>query len=71
MIMITPEQYSHFLKQEVQLIKYKETCISKSAEIKSLQTKVSYFKKEVLKLRNRNNAMESDTDDPVFANVIH
>lgn len=53
MISISCEEYSRLLKSNVQLIKYKELCQTKSSEIKRLQDQVGYFKKLVHMLRHK------------------
>lgn len=71
-MVISAEEYSRLLKQEIQLIKYKESCQQKSVEVKRLQDQVIYLKKQVL----RRKLQAEHPDDPenkkqhVFANVM-
>lgn len=67
------EDYDRFLKQEIQLIKFKESCQKKSAELKRLHDQLAYFKKQVLILRNKQNSdqnCENRPKKPTFANVM-
>lgn len=68
---IFAEEYARLLKQEIQMIKYKEACQEKSAEIKKLQDQLSYFKKQVLILRNNQKEVEPPSKKHTdFATVI-
>lgn len=70
-VTILAEDYARFLKQEIQLMKCKELCQNKTAELKRLQTQLSYFKKQVLILRkNQKNNEDSENKKPIFANVM-
>lgn len=65
------EEYDRFLKQEIQLIKFKESCHKKSAELKKLHDQLAYFKKQVLILRNKpNDDQNCENKKPNLANVI-
>lgn len=69
-VTIFAEEYARLLKQEIQLIKYKESCQTKSAEVKRLQDQLAYYRKQVLLLR-RGNEDEPENKKPFdFANVM-
>lgn len=70
-VTIFAEEYARFLKQEIQMIKYKEACQEKAAEIKKLQDQLGYFKKQVLILRNNQKEVEPPSKKQSdFATVI-
>lgn len=59
-ILISPNDYARFLKQEIQLTRYDEIIRTKAAEIKRLQSQVSYYKKQSSHLRKN---LEEDSID--------
>lgn len=67
-ILISSEEYAHFLKQSVQLIKFKELNQNKALEIKRLQTQVAYYKKQNTMLRKPEG--DDDATDNKIPKVI-
>lgn len=73
MVIVFTDEYARLLKQEVQLIQYKESCNAKALELKRLQDQLSYFKKQISMLRNKQmNDQDDATNEKtsLFANVM-
>ena len=63
-------EYARLLRNEVQLVRFKESCNSKANEIKKLQTQLAYFKRQAMK-RSAEASQEPEEDEHAdFANVI-
>lgn len=71
-MLVKPEEYARLLKQEIQLIKLKETCQKKSTELKRLQNQNAYLQKQLFIARSN----RKKGDDPeqnmqsIFENVM-
>lgn len=66
------EEYARLLKQEIQLIKLKETCQKKSTELKRLQNQNAYLQKQ-LYIARKNKKKEDDPEQnhqTIFGNVM-
>lgn len=71
MVTIHADEYARLLKQEIQLIKYKESCTTKAAEVKRLQDQLAHFKKHVAMLRSqKEDSLDTENKKPLFANVM-
>lgn len=66
-ITISCAEYLRLLHDNVQMMKYKEACKSKSNEVKSLQSQLMYYKKRAMQ-RNDGMPVEDHVDDS--SNVI-
>lgn len=69
-ITIGSDEYTRLLKQEIQLIKYKETCQAKAVEVKRLQTQLAYFKKQISMLRKNQKDEHDDSDNKKISKVM-
>lgn len=73
-IMISSAEYSRLLQNEIQLIKHKEQlnkykglCQNKSSEIKRLQDKVIYYKRQAYKHSSED---QNNPETPLVNDVI-
>lgn len=69
-ITISCTEYARLLQNDVQLLKYKETCNSKAAEIKKLQTQVLYYRKQSNKKRTTEMHQEDGEENADLLKVI-
>lgn len=69
-ITISCTEYARLLHNDVQLLKCKETCNSKAAEIKKLQTQVLYYRKQANKKRTTEMHQEDGEENADLLKVI-
>lgn len=66
-INISCTEYARLLHNDVQLMKYKETCNSKSNEIRKLHVQLSYYKRQAMK---RNSEVPDEPEHADLQEVI-